>query len=82
MKILLVLACVVLAVRMLWEMAKRRAAEAIAGMCGAEGDDCVTKHEQMAVLRSLDITLPSEDEEYQFLLHCSPEASEWFAGHP
>ena len=78
---ILILCCLVLAALIWWERKKQQLEEGLASMIEADDDHCVTKHEQVAVLRSVGLLLP-EAEERELLWRSSPEQSEFYARYP
>ena len=81
MTVLLAVICIVLLGLIWYEKVKRRAMQAILDVSQVDEDRAVTKHEQIAVLKSLGITLDPADEE-ALLWHSDPEVSLFYAHAP
>ena len=81
MTVLLIVLLVVAAGVFLYERTKQRFAQAVQDSMEVSDEDAVTKHQQVAALKSVDITLPPEQEQ-ALLWHSSPEQSMFYAYCP
>ena len=81
MTVLLILLLVITAGVIWWEGKKRQIAQVLLGSAEVDDDHAVTKHQQVAALKTVGITLPPEQEQ-SLLLHSDPEQSLFYARCP
>ena len=81
MTVLLIVLLLVTAGVFAYEHGKRRLMQAVLDCTEVDDDQAVTKHEQVAALKALGITLPPEQEE-DLLWHSDPEQSMFYAHCP
>ena len=78
MTVLLIVLLMIAAGVFWWEGNKRQIAQVLLGSAEVDDDHAVTKHQQVAALKTVGITLPPEQEQ-SLLLHSDPEQSLFYA---
>ena len=81
MTVLLIVLLMITACVFAYEHSKRRLMQAVLDCTAVDDDEAVTKHAQVAALRSVGITLPPEQER-ELLWHSDPEQSMFYAHCP
>ena len=81
MTVLLIVLLMIAAGVFWWEGKKRQIAQVLPGSAEVDDDHAVTKHQQVAALKTVGITLPPEQEQ-SLLLHSDPEQSLFYARCP
>ena len=81
MTVLLIVLLMITACVFAYEHSKRRLMQAVLDCAEVDDDEAVTKHAQVAALRSVGITLPPEQER-ELLWHSDPEQSMFYAHCP